>query len=393
MADALPTRANLDWLRKTAKQRLRDMRSQLPDAKLAQAQLDIARQYGFSSWRRLKAHVERSTHADPAAPALLSDEAVAAFLHAVGGGQLAEVRAALAASPVLLDARGPHPYWGGRPQALHVSIETKRQPMFNLLIDAGADINGNNDEYEHWSPLMLAIYWDQPAMREVLLQRGARVGLVEAMLLEDDAAVERMLRRGKAALPRINPNGGSLLAFARTPYAIDRLLALGVPVNVKDRWDTTPIEAMSRLGPRGEGLVLHLMQRGVTVAPQDFARLGDRVALAGLAARDPDSVRSDVVLVSAVDFGHHDLVRWLLSLGATANARAPWGSQGTALHSAAWNGDLEMVKLLIAAGADISARDVEHNNTPAGFAEVAITVTNNPTCKEVVDYLRSLSSV
>src|SRR5450432_271568 len=28
------------------------------------------------------------------------------------------------------------------------------------------------------------------------------------------------------------------------------------------------------------------------------------------------------------------------------------------------NGDLEMVKMLVAAGADISACDIEHNNTP-----------------------------
>jgi ankyrin repeat protein len=86
------------------------------------------------------------------------------------------------------------------------------------------------------------------------------------------------------------------------------------------------------------------------------------------------------------------LVRWLLSLGANVNARAPWGSQGTALHSAAWNGDLDMVKLLVAAGADIDAYDAEHNNTPAGFAQVAITVSNNPKCKDVVDHLLSLAA-
>jgi hypothetical protein len=388
MADALPVRANIDWLRKTAKQRLRDMRTRAPDAKLAQAQFDIARQYGFSSWRSLKTHLDRHENGD----APLSDEAIASFLRAVGDGRIEEVRAALAAEPALVNATGPHPYWAGRPQALHVSIETKRQDMFNLLIAADAGINGMNDEYEHWSPLMLTFHWDQPVMRQVLMQCGARIGLVEAMLLEDDAAVATLLRRGKSALPKIRPNGGSLLAFARTPFTIDRLLELGAPVDLKDRWDARPIEAMSRLGPGGRDLVRHLMQRGIAAAPQDFARLGDRDALAALADRDPDSVRSDVVLISAVDFGHHELVRWLLSLGANVNARAPWGSQGTALHSAAWNGDLDMVKLLVAAGADIDVHDVEYNNTPAGFAQVAITVSNNPKCKEVVDYLRSLAA-
>jgi hypothetical protein len=105
---------------------------------------------------------------------------------------------------------------------------------------------------------------------------------------------------------------------------IDRLLDLGVSPDRKDRWDTSPI---------------------------------------------------------------HGLVQWLLDRGANANARSSIGSRGTALHSAAWNGNLPMVKLLVAAGADIDVRDEEHHNTPAGFAEVAITVSNNPRCKDVVDYL------
>jgi hypothetical protein len=227
-------------------------------------------------------------------------------------------------------------------------------------------------------------------MRQALMERNARVGLVEAMLFEDDAAVEKMLRRGKSALPKIEPNGGSLLAFARTPFAIDRLLELGVSSDKKDRWDTTPMEAMSRLGPRGRPLVRHLLHRGIEAAPQEYARLGDKETLADLIARDPAIARSDAVVMAAVDFGHHEIVRWLLSQGANVNASVGWGV--TALHSAAWNGDLEMVKLLVAAGADVSPRDAEHDNTPAGWAQVAITVSNNPRCKDVVDYLRGLAT-
>jgi hypothetical protein len=93
--------------------------------------------------------------------------------------------------PTLLNAVGPHPYWGGRPQALHVSIETKRRNVFDPLVAAGADINGHNDQYEHWSPLMLTFHRDQTGMRQALMERNARVGLVEAMLFEDDTAVEK----------------------------------------------------------------------------------------------------------------------------------------------------------------------------------------------------------
>jgi hypothetical protein len=37
-----------------------------------------------------------------------------------------------------------------------------------------------------------------------------------------------------------------------------------------------------------------------------------------------------------------------------------------------------------------TARDPEHDNTPAGWARAAITISNNPKCKDVVDYLSAL---
>jgi hypothetical protein len=58
MAQSLPPRANLEHLRNQAKQRLKTMQAQDPGARLAAAQLAIAREYGFASWRRLKAAVD-----------------------------------------------------------------------------------------------------------------------------------------------------------------------------------------------------------------------------------------------------------------------------------------------------------------------------------------------
>jgi len=70
----------------------------------------------------------------------------ATFLRAVEDGRLHDVQAALVAEPTLVNAIGPHAYWGGRSQALHVSIETKRRDMVDLLVAADADINGANDQ-------------------------------------------------------------------------------------------------------------------------------------------------------------------------------------------------------------------------------------------------------
>jgi ankyrin repeat protein len=392
MPRSLPARPSLEWLKKTAKDELTRLQTENASVILADAQLALAREYGFDSWRKLQRHVDQHERAladglAAPAPPMSNDQMVQGFLRLVGTGQIDEVRRLVAAAPPMVNVVGPHPFWGGRPQPLHVAIETKRRDMFDFLLDAGADVNGANEQYDHWSPLMLASSEDRHDMRDELLRRGARVGLMEALLFADDTLVEELLRPGAAALPTYSPNGGSILNFARTPAAIDRLMELGVPTDVKDRWGSTPIESMSRLGPRGHLLVRHLIARGVPAAPEAHARLGDLATLTTMIEQDPGIARSDAVMMGAVDFGHHGLLEWLLAHGANVNARSTARSRHTALHSAAWNGDLPMVRLLVSAGADLAARDEEHNGTPLHWAEVSIDVTNNQKCREVVEYL------
>jgi len=57
-ARPLPERANLEHLKKEAKQRLRSLRLNNPDVTLSAVQLIVAREYGFTSWRRLTAYVK-----------------------------------------------------------------------------------------------------------------------------------------------------------------------------------------------------------------------------------------------------------------------------------------------------------------------------------------------
>ena len=58
MKERLPARPDLQQLKKLAKARLADLRVLEPATRLHQAQLDIARDYGYPSWRALKAYVE-----------------------------------------------------------------------------------------------------------------------------------------------------------------------------------------------------------------------------------------------------------------------------------------------------------------------------------------------
>ena len=64
MFRSLPANPNLEHLKKQAKDRLRELQAGRPDAQLADAQHELAREYGFASWPKLKAHVE-SVSANP----------------------------------------------------------------------------------------------------------------------------------------------------------------------------------------------------------------------------------------------------------------------------------------------------------------------------------------
>jgi len=72
---SLPLRASLEHLRHEAKQRLKAMRAQDPAARLAEAQLAVARDYGFASWRRLKAALDEQTRERAFAAAQTGDVA------------------------------------------------------------------------------------------------------------------------------------------------------------------------------------------------------------------------------------------------------------------------------------------------------------------------------
>jgi len=385
-ARALPARASLEYLRKLAKKRLVSLRAEDSGTKLTAAQLHVARDFGFKSWRALKAHIDSLTNrAD-------------AFLRAVGEGDVAKVSSMIAGDPALTHANGKHPFWGGRPQALHVTVERGHEELFKLLLDSGADPNGHNEPYSGWSPLMLAIHWKRNTMRKALLAAGATVGLAEALMLGDNKAVRSMLRNDPNVLTRPMPSDATPLHFVHTVRSAELLIEAGVPLNEKDEFDRTPLEAIGGREKANRELINCLIKHGGTGHAGLFAAVGDLPRLKVIHKENPDLLtRVHTVglgpvtpLHAAVEYGHLATVRWLLNQGVPVNITNPNGA--TPLHSAAWHGRLKIAQLLIKHGADPKARDKEHDNTPLGWAKTCVQMLNRPGCAEVAQYLETLEN-
>src|SRR5262249_2096687 len=103
-----PDRPNLEYLKKLAKETLEELRRADPAARLARAQLAVARAHGFSSWRKLRSHLDDARPAGGvSADASGPDAAVQAFFDAIERGDEAALGEMLDTAPELANARHP----------------------------------------------------------------------------------------------------------------------------------------------------------------------------------------------------------------------------------------------------------------------------------------------
>lgn len=291
----LPERASLEYLKKRAKELLAELRRREPLAKLADAQLKVARDYGFASWRALKAEIDRRR-----APT------VTAFFAACKEGDVTALRALLAKEPSLVRERvdgstGLHQAvahldavrllleHGADPNArdegdnaypLHFAGGHGGVEVVRALLDAGGDVHGVGDAHE-LEVIGWATCFGPTIPRDVLallLERGARHHVFSAIAAQDEDALKKLVRENPAALSRrlsrtenrqtavhyvIAPPDGLVGGGFRTGghYAfLDLLIELGADLEAKDDKGRTPLavamlrgdqEAMRRLKAAG----------------------------------------------------------------------------------------------------------------------------------------------
>jgi ankyrin repeat protein len=380
----LPDRASLEYLKKRAKDRLLELRRRDPRAKLAAAQLTVARDHGFPSWRALKAEIDRRR-----APALAS------FFAACAGGDVATLRGLLTSEPSLAHERNAEGSTGlhlavGQVDAVRLLLEHGADPntrdvgdnasalhfaagagdleAVRALLDAGGDVHGVGDVHR-----LEVIGWATcfgPTIPEdvlaLLLERGARHHIFSAIAVQDAELIQQLVEENPDALSRrlsrfengqsplhylIAPPDGLLGGGFRTGahYAIlDLLIELGADLDVEDDKGRTPL-AVAML--RGDDEAMRRLRAAGARAPKQLDDPSVDARMSALAAsvkrvdpmiRVPD-VRAAVNWYRSIGFeleGQHEIESdsaWAgMSLGGCFLMLVPAGTMNARREVSLW---------------------------------------------------------
>ena len=253
--------------------------------------------------------------------------------------------------------------------ALHWAAHWDDPDTLDLLIRAGANVNATNELGA--TPLWIASAQGSAAMVERLLNAGANpnVALLEGetpLMAASHAgsvqAVKSLLAHGADVNAKERLRGQTALMWAAAQEhrdVVQALLELKADVTARTGVRTMVVNAGNQGGGANNvsdrynpGGVMDERQGGFT--PLLFAAERGSVESAKLllnagANVDDAAANGASAVVIAAHSGHTALAEFLLDKGANANAA---GAGYTALHAALLRGDSDLVKALLAHGAD-----------------------------------------
>jgi ankyrin repeat protein len=342
MPRQLPARPSLENLQKQAKSLLQAYRTTVPDAivrirdhhprwqnlpsharfTLADAQLVVAREYGFTTWAVLKAHVLSLQ------PDAVTEASIRSLQDAAGRGDLARLAALLDANPGLIDEtagpgvrtalhhavfgkseagvrflleRGANPNIrceGDNAYPLHFAVEKQLFPIVRLLVEHDADPIGEGD-YHELGVLGWATAWESisPSQELVdyLLAHGARHTIFSAVAVGDLAAIRASAAHTPADLERRMDVANRrrlplhLAVIKHQPQALLTLLDLGANPESLDVSNFTPLDQAAFFGYTD--MAQMLLNRGAKIRLPAAIALGRTVDVERLLARDPGALK------------------------------------------------------------------------------------------------------
>lgn len=326
MSRTLPARANLEFLSKEAKtllQRVKagdaDARERLrlsgpPDLrdtpKLADCQHAIAREYGFPSWPKLKAHVEALNAVDPL-------DALAAALRSRTPSEVATV---LQRFPSL-SAKLNEPVRGGSFGAtpLIVAVEQANRELIDLLLANGADIN----QRSHWWAGGFHVLEDDHGLADFLIARGAQLDANSAAKLGRLDDLRQILARDPAAARRRGGDGQTPLHVAPSIEIAQLLLDHGAELDALDvDHESTAAQYLVRAHPE---VARFLVERGARADLLLAVALGNIARVQALLDADPAAVNTSVSHLYFPKRNHHSgghIYTWTLGQGKSAHVIA-----------------------------------------------------------------------
>jgi ankyrin repeat protein len=340
MSRILPEHPSLEHLKKQAKELLRAVDRGAADAverfravkattsprgaRLTDAQHVIAREYGFTTWARLKAHVESS--GSGAGP-------MERFAAAVREHRTAEARTELGRHPELrarLDEALPGMPFGGT--ALICAAQHSDREMTEFLLEAGADINGKS----HWWAGGFGVLDQGGDLVPYLIERGATVDAYAASRLGMLDRLEHLVAADPNAVHTRGGDGQTPLHVARSVEVARFLLDHGAEIDAQDvDHESTAAQYLVR---ERQDVARFLVARGASTDILMAAAFGDLARVRDHLDADPSCIRMRVspewfpmrdpkaggtiytwtlgahktAHRVAREFGHEEIVRYLL---------------------------------------------------------------------------------
>ncbi|MBX3120234.1 MAG: ankyrin repeat domain-containing protein [Fimbriimonadaceae bacterium] len=356
----LPNSPSLDHLKHQARDLLAAHAAQTPDAlqrirefhphhaksddariaasrfTLSDAQLAIAREYGFQSWAKLKAQVEK-----------------------------------------------------GKPPGYEVPHHERiEDPIFRKavdLLDAG-DAKGLTQHLLQYPDLVRqhvtfegGNYFDNPSLLQFIAENPIRHGKLPPNIVDIAKIILDAGARDDVE------DLSYTLSLACSGMVVREMNVQGPLINLLCKYGAAPDGALLPALAHGEfEAAKALIESGATVTLYVAAALGQEDSARKLLPQASESDRN-LALPLAAMFGHTEIVKLLLKAGIDPNRYNPVGlhSHSTPLHQAAYAGHLEVVRVFVEHGAKLDIKDIHHNGTPLDWAAYC----NQP---EVADYLRSV---